>query len=90
VPTVTISTEGVDDGVEVRIADNGAGIPEEYVGKVFEPFFTTKPTGFGNTGLGLSLSHDIVSKGHGGSMRVEAGVEEGAEFIVSLPLQLPV
>ena len=90
VPTVTFSTTAQNDVVEVRISDYGQGIPKKHLGKVFEPFFMTKPTYFGNTALGLSLSLDIVSKGHGGSMRVEAGVEEGPVFIVSLPLQSPV
>ena len=77
----------VRDGgfVEIRVEDNGVGIPEEMQGKIFEPFFTTKPTGSG-TGLGLSLSYDIVTQGHGGELKVESEEGEGATFIVRLPV----
>ena len=71
-------------GVEIRISDNGPGIPDEVKSKIFEPFFTTKPTGSG-TGLGLSMSYDIVTKGHNGSLDVESGVGEGTILIVRLP-----
>ena len=64
--------------------DNGNGIPQSIVDKIFQPFFTTKPTGQG-TGLGLSLSYDIV-KAHGGTMKVETHENEGAEFLVELPI----
>ena len=72
-------------GVEVRIRDNGTGIPAEVQAKIFQPFFTTKPVGEG-TGLGLSLSHDIVTTGHGGTLRVESRAGEGTEFVISLPV----
>ena len=88
-PTVRISTHLVSfsdekPGVEVRIADNGVGIPKEIADKVFEPFYTTKPTGSG-TGLGLSLSYDIVTQGHGGTLRLESEPGKGTTFIIGLP-----
>ncbi len=84
-PTVSISTKKVDGKVEIRVSDNGNGIPQNIVDKIFQPFFTTKPTGQG-TGLGLSLSFDIVTKGHGGELKVETNEGEGSTFIVQLPL----
>ena len=81
-PTVTVSTKKVGDKVEVRVKDNGNGIPQKVLDKIFQPFFTTKPTGQG-TGLGLSLSYDIV-KAHGGEIKVESKDGEGSEFIVQL------
>ena len=71
------------DLIEVRIKDNGNGIPQNLLKKIFQPFFTTKPTGQG-TGLGLSLAYDIV-KVHGGELKVESKESEGAEFIIQLP-----
>jgi two-component system, NtrC family, sensor kinase len=68
----------------ITIKDNGVGIPARAVDKIFQPFFTTKPTGEG-TGLGLSLSYDIVTKGHGGNMKVETSEGEGSAFIIQLP-----
>ena len=85
-PTVRVSTRQVEGHVEIRVEDNGPGIPAGIRSKIFEPFFTTKPTGSG-TGLGLSLSYDIVAQGHGGAMTVESKEGEGATFIVSLPVQ---
>ena len=82
-PTVSISTKKVSDKVEINITDNGDGIPQNIVEKIFQPFFTTKPTGQG-TGLGLSLSYDIV-KAHGGELKVETKEGEGTEFIIQLP-----
>ena len=82
-PTVTVGTKINGKKVEVRVTDNGNGIPQKVLDKIFQPFFTTKPTGQG-TGLGLSLSYDIV-KAHGGELRVETKQGEGAEFIVTLP-----
>jgi signal transduction histidine kinase len=70
--------------VEIRVRDNGVGIPEEVRDKLFQPFFTTKPTGEG-TGLGLSISHDIVTQQHGGSISVESKVGEYSEFTIRLP-----
>ncbi|OGX85556.1 tetratricopeptide repeat-containing sensor histidine kinase [Hymenobacter glacialis] len=84
IPTVSVSTKRVGDTVEIRVMDNGTGMPSEVQAKIFQPFFTTKPTGEG-TGLGLSLSHDIIALGHGGTLSVESQQEGGAEFIISLP-----
>ena len=72
-----------NDKVEIKVADNGNGISQKVLDKIFQPFFTTKPTGQG-TGLGLSLSYDIV-KAHGGEIKVETKESEGADFIISLP-----
>ncbi|GAB3228139.1 hypothetical protein GCM10027346_12340 [Hymenobacter seoulensis] len=84
-PTVTVTTRCLpSDEVQVRVRDNGTGIPEALVEKIFQPFFTTKPTGEG-TGLGLSLSYDIVTKGHGGTLEVETVEGESTEFIITLP-----
>jgi len=83
-PMVKISTRLLNNEVEVRITDNGNGIPNEILDKIFQPFFTTKPTGEG-TGLGLSLSYDIITKGHGGELKVETKVGQGTEFIIQLP-----
>ena len=83
-PTVRVATVRTAEGVEVRVADNGAGIPEDVLPHVFDPFFTTKPTGQG-TGLGLSMSHDIVEFGHGGRLDVESEPGRGATFVVGLP-----
>ncbi|GAA4039589.1 hypothetical protein GCM10022409_26610 [Hymenobacter glaciei] len=87
VPGVVVSTRRAVDGaaVEIRIRDNGTGMSEAVQAKIFHPFFTTKPVGEG-TGLGLSLSHDIVTTGHGGTLRVESREGEGTEFVISLPV----
>ena len=85
-PTVTVSTRLLkSDLVEIRIQDNGTGIPKSLKAKIFQPFFTTKPTGQG-TGLGLSLAFDIVTKGHGGTMEVESAEGQGTTFVIRLPL----
>ncbi|WP_461048526.1 sensor histidine kinase [Spirosoma arcticum] len=84
-PSIWVSTQRVDGQVEMRVRDNGSGIPAGIREKVFQPFFTTKPTGQG-TGLGLSLSYDIITKGHGGEMWVESQEGQGSIFIVKLPL----
>jgi two-component system, NtrC family, sensor kinase len=83
-PTISASTRDLGDSVEIAIRDNGTGIPEEVKAKMFNPFFTTKPAGEG-TGLGLSLSHDIVVKQHGGA--IEVSTEPGAytQFRIVLP-----
>jgi len=92
-PTVTIittsskSTSG-DLGVKITVKDNGSGIPSSIVDKIFQPFFTTKPTGSG-TGLGLSLSYDIV-KAHGGELSLDSEEGKGSTFIISLPNKLTV
>jgi len=83
-PTVYVNTSRVDKHIEIRVRDNGPGIPEKVKAKIFEPFFTTKPTGSG-TGLGLSMSYDIVTKGHGGTLEVDSEVGQGASFVVRLP-----
>ena len=82
-PTVIVSTRRVNDKVELRVTDNGNGIPERVSDKIFQPFFTTKPTGQG-TGLGLSLAYDIV-KAHGGEIKVSTKEGEGTTFIIQLP-----
>jgi signal transduction histidine kinase len=82
-PTVIVSTKNLGDKIEISVNDNGLGIPEEIKNKIFQPFFTTKPSGQG-TGLGLSLSYDIV-KMHGGELRVESKKGEGSNFIIVLP-----
>jgi two-component system, NtrC family, sensor kinase len=82
-PTIWVSTQQANGQVQIKIKDNGIGIPESIRAKIFQPFFTTKPTGEG-TGLGLSLSYDIVTKGHGGTLEVESVEGEGTEFIISL------
>jgi signal transduction histidine kinase len=83
-PTLTASTKNLGDRVEIRIRDNGIGMPPEVKEKMFNPFFTTKPTGEG-TGLGLSISHDIIVKQHGGSIEVETQPGEFTEIRVILP-----
>jgi signal transduction histidine kinase len=83
-PTVSVVTKKVNHQVEIRVTDNGDGIPANIVDKIFQPFFTTKPTGQG-TGLGLSLSYDIV-KAHGGELKVETKEGMGTEFIIQLPI----
>ena len=83
-PTLTATTKNLGDGVEIRIRDNGTGIPREARDKIFNPFFTTKPAGEG-TGLGLSLSHDIVVKQHAGSIEVDTRPDEFTEFRIVLP-----
>ncbi len=82
-PTVSISTKKISDKVEIRVTDNGSGIPKKVLEKIFQPFFTTKPTGQG-TGLGLSLSYDII-KAQGGELKVETKEAEGTTFIINLP-----
>jgi signal transduction histidine kinase len=93
-PTVTVNTSylppsggmrgaGAGGAVLISVSDNGPGIPSSIIDKIFQPFFTTKPTGSG-TGLGLSLSYDIV-KAHGGELKVESKEREGTEFTIILP-----
>ena len=83
-PTVSVRTRKVNGEVEISVADNGNGIPEKLIDKVFQPFFTTKPTGQG-TGLGLSLSYDII-KAHQGKISIRNSPGSGAEFIISFPV----
>jgi signal transduction histidine kinase len=82
-PTVSVSTKRNNGKVEIKVSDNGNGIPQKVLDKIFQPFFTTKPTGQG-TGLGLSLSYDIV-KAHGGELNVETKEGEGSVFLIQLP-----
>ncbi|MEO1477839.1 MAG: ATP-binding protein [Bacteroidota bacterium] len=84
IPAVSVSTVRAGKHVEIRIEDNGSGIPESVQANIFEPFFTTKPTGEG-TGLGLSLAHDIVVQGYGGTLTVESISGEGTCFVITLP-----
>ena len=93
-PTVFVSTKKIDNhqngqagrcNVEIRVKDNGMGIPQKVLDKIYQPFFTTKPTGQG-TGLGLSMSYDIITKAHGGELKVETKEGEGAEFIITIPI----
>ena len=83
-PTLRATTKNLGDTVEIRIRDNGTGIPAEVKEKMFNPFFTTKPAGEG-TGLGLSMTHDIIVKQHGG--RIDVATEPGqfTEFTIVLP-----
>lgn len=83
-PQVIVSTQKNNGRVEIKVQDNGDGIPQQVKEKIFQPFFTTKPTGEG-TGLGLSLSYDIITKGHGGELKVNSGGGKGTEFIIYLP-----
>ena len=90
-PTVSVSTKKIvsvsgKHMVEIRVKDNGMGVPQKVLDKIFQPFFTTKPSGQG-TGLGLSLTYDIVTKSHGGEINVVTADMEGAEFIILLPIQ---
>ena len=84
IPTVTVTTEKNKGRVEIKVRDNGMGISKKALDKIFQPFFTTKPSGQG-TGLGLSLSYEIITQGHGGEIRVETQEGEFAEFIIDLP-----
>ena len=91
-PTVTVTTRKTDfvetfgniAKLEIIVKDNGIGIPQQILEKIYQPFFTTKPAGQG-TGLGLSLSYDII-KAHGGELKVETRENEGSEFVISLPI----
>lgn len=83
-PAISVSTKNLGKNIEIKIIDNGIGIPQEVMDKIFQPFFTTKPSGEG-TGLGLSLSYDIITKGHGGKLTVETKEGEGTRFIIILP-----
>lgn len=86
-PVLTVTTKNLDGKVEIRIRDNGKGIPQAILDKIFNPFFTTKPAGKG-TGLGLSLSYDIITGEHKGEIRIESEEGEFAEFIITIPKNL--
>ncbi|HEY3370438.1 MAG TPA: ATP-binding protein [Prolixibacteraceae bacterium] len=83
-PIVSVSTRKINGNIELRVKDNGIGIPQKVLDKIFQPFFTTKPSGQG-TGLGLSMSYDIV-KAHGGDLKVETEEGEGSAFIILIPM----
>ena len=83
-PTLTVTTRDLQERVEIRVRDNGTGIPPEIRDKLFQPFFTTKPTGEG-TGLGLSISYDIVTQAHGGTIEVDSALGAFTEFTIRLP-----
>ena len=83
-PVLRVSTRDLGSEVEIKVRDNGIGIPSEIRDKLFQPFFTTKPTGEG-TGLGLSISYDIVTQQHGGTIEVDSEVGEFTEFTIRLP-----
>ena len=87
-PKLKALTRNLGEKVEIRIRDNGAGIPPDIQEKIFNPFFTTKPAGEG-TGLGLSMSHDIVVKQHGGTIEVVTEPGSFTEFIITLPRVMP-
>ncbi|HYK46172.1 MAG TPA: HAMP domain-containing sensor histidine kinase, partial [Parafilimonas sp.] len=82
VPTVTIVTKKLQNKIQIIVSDNGSGISQNIIDKIFQPFFTTKPTGQG-TGLGLSLSYDII-KAHGGEIKVQSKEGEGSHFTIVL------
>jgi ligand-binding sensor domain-containing protein/signal transduction histidine kinase len=85
-PTISVNTKKINNTVEITVKDNGNGIPQKVIDKIFQPFFTTKPTGEG-TGLGLSLSYDIV-KAHGGEIKVNTIEGEFTEFVIQLPISV--
>ena len=82
-PEVVVRTRLALNKIEISVVDNGDGIPDNIREKIFQPFFTTKPTGQG-TGLGLSMSYDIITKGHGGELKVETKKGEGTTFKILL------
>jgi len=82
-PIVLVQTKKVNHHIQITVKDNGNGIPQNIVNKIFQPFFTTKPSGQG-TGLGLSLAYDIITKEHGGTIRVESESGKGAAFVITL------
>ena len=83
-PVVSVSTKRDGNHIKIIVSDNGTGIPQKILDKIFQPFFTTKPTGQG-TGLGLSMSYDII-KSHGGELTVNSKEGDGAEFVILLPI----
>ena len=86
-PLIRISSEQVNENAVIRIADNGAGIPEEIQSRLFDPFFTTKPIGKG-TGMGLSISYQIITEKHGGSLECISSPGQGAEFVIAIPIRV--
>ncbi len=83
-PIVSVTTKKNEDKLLIRVKDNGNGIPQKIIDKIYQPFFTTKPTGQG-TGLGLSLSYDII-KVHGGEIKLETKEDKGSEFLIQIPI----
>jgi two-component system, NtrC family, sensor kinase len=83
-PAISVTTKKLSDRIQITIRDNGNGIPEKVLEKIYQPFFTTKPAGQG-TGLGLSLSYDIITKEHGGTIKAETKESEYSAFIIELP-----
>ena len=83
---ISVATKKINNKVEITVKDNGNGIPQKVIDKIFQPFFTTKPTGEG-TGLGLSLSYDII-KAHGGDIKVNTIEGEFTEFVIQLPISI--
>jgi signal transduction histidine kinase len=83
-PAVFVTTKKHGNYITITVKDNGTGMSEKVITKAFQPFFTTKPSGEG-TGLGLSLSYDLVTKAHGGEMKVESKEGEGAKFTIQIP-----
>lgn len=86
-PLIRISSEQVNENVIIRIADNGIGIPEKIQSRLFDPFFTTKPVGKG-TGMGLSISYQIITDKHGGSLQCISSTGQGAEFVITIPIRV--
>ena len=84
-PVIQVTTSKLKSQIEIKVKDNGTGIPKKVLEKIYQPFFTTKPTGEG-TGLGLSLSYDIITKGHGGNLKVETNEGNGSEFVIQIPV----
>ncbi len=84
-PTVSVHTKKCSDSIEIIVEDNGSGIPQSVIDKIFQPFFTTKPTGQG-TGLGLSLSYDIITKEHSGKIEVQSEKDKYTKFIITIPV----
>ncbi|MDB5014737.1 MAG: integral rane sensor signal transduction histidine kinase, partial [Daejeonella sp.] len=85
-PVVSVTTMKKKQEVIIKVSDNGIGIPEKVTGKIYQPFFTTKPTGEG-TGLGLSMTYDIIRKGHNGEIEVASVEGEFTEFTITLPIK---
>ena len=84
-PAIAVTVQKQEGRVEIRIHDNGTGIPKDNLHKIFDPFFTTKPTGEG-TGLGLSICHDIIVGQHGGTLNVDSELGNYADFVITMPL----
>jgi signal transduction histidine kinase len=85
-PMIDVATRNLGNAIEIRVRDNGNGVPQKVLDKIFQPFFTTKPTGEG-TGLGLSMSYEIITKGHGGQLQVDTKEGEYAEFRITIPFK---